>query len=383
MLRLTYNNERKEFSTGLAVDPEKWDSSKYKVKGKTEDATQTNKYIDEVKGKILSLFKDMLLDENVSLGLLVDKFLGRDEGNMSLLELIQYHNDNFESRIGTDFSLSTFKKYRVTFSRIKEFVQHSFSKPDLKLKELSYKFMADFEHFLKTVHHNDHNTAIKHCKNLKKIINMALLNGWIKSNPFTAFKCSYKDVDRVYLTQQELEQIENKTFSSRKLQITRDIFLFQCYTGLAFADMAKLRQEDISMGIDGGRWIITRRKKTDVRSAIPLLPKALALLDKYNAGADKPILPFYSIQKFNSYLHEIADVCGINKNITSHVGRRTFATTIALANGVSLESISKILGHTSTKITHQYAMVTDMKVSQDMQELKEKLSNNLKTASNE
>jgi site-specific recombinase XerD len=180
-------------------------------------------------------------------------------------------------------------------------------------------------------------------------------------------------VDRVYLSKSELESIEAKTFKLQRLQIAKDAFLFQCYTGLSFCDMAKLTKEDISNGIDNNQWILIRRKKTDTRSAIPLLPQALRILDKYKDNENNKLLPCTCIQRFNTYLHELAELCGINKNLTSHVGRRTFATTIALANGIGLETISKVLGHSSTKVTQLYAVVTDLKLSEDMQLLKERL----------
>jgi site-specific recombinase XerD len=205
---------------------------------------------------------------------------------------------------------------------------------------------------------------------------VGVINQWIKDNPFKQFKTGYKDVDRIYLTQHELTIIEEKTFRLQRLSFVRDIFLFQCYTGLAYSDMARLTIGHVSPGIDGNKWIIIRRKKTDVRAAIPLLPKAEELIQKYHSGSTepgKPLFSFYAIQKFNAYLHEIAELCEINKNLTSHVGRRTFATTIALANGISLETISKLLGHTSTRITSQYAVVTDHKIGQDMAQLKETL----------
>ena len=167
----------------------------------------------------------------------------------------------------------------------------------------------------------------------------------------------------------KLLYIEQKTFKIDRLEIVKDLFLFQCYTGLAYSDMALLTEKDVSLGIDGNKWIIIRRKKTDIRSVIPLLPIALTILDKYSSEQrNNKLLPCYAIQKFNSYLQEVADLCEIRKNLTSHVGRRTFATEVALANGVSIETISRILGHSSTKITHQYAVVTDMKVSEEMKQ---------------
>lgn len=375
MLRISFNNQRKEFSTGFSLEPSKWDNSKYRVKAKTQEANQINQYIDEAKAKILSIFRDMVLDEDISLDRLIDRFLGKDEQTLTLRQLVKYHNENFKSRVGVDFAFSTFEKYEITAKRIESFLLEHYKKPDFRLKDLNNRFITDFDYYLKTVHKNDHNTTTKYCKNLKKILNVAVTNNWIEANPFNGYKCSYKEVDRIYLSKSELEIIEGKNFKLQRLQIAKDMFLFQCYTGLSFCDMAKLNKEDISNGIDSNQWILIRRKKTDTRSAIPLLPQALRIIDKYKDNEGNKLLPCTCIQKFNSYLHELAELCGINKNLTSHVGRRTFATTIALANGIGLETISKVLGHSSTKVTQLYAVVTDLKLSEDMQLLKDRLQN--------
>ncbi len=380
-LRLTYNQERKNISTGFNINSARWDKSKSMVKGTKDDAVKINSYISQTKATLMELFNDMLKDRDINLDILVDRFFGRDVNNMTLMELVEYHNKDFKSRIGTDYTFSTFEKYDILHRKLIAFIPYRYNKKDIRLKDLSHKFMADFDFYLKNHDKNEHNTAVKYLQNLKKIINVGVINQWIRDNPFKQFKTGYKDVDRVYLTQHELTIIEEKTLPLERLSLVKDLFLFQCYTGLAYSDMARLTAGHVSPGIDGNKWIIIRRKKTDVRAAIPLLPKAEELIHKYNTGDNNPsrsLFSFYSIQKFNAYLHEIAELCGINKNLTSHVGRRTFATTIALANGISLETISKLLGHTSTRITSQYAVVTDLKISQDMAQLRNTLKGKAK-----
>lgn len=375
-LRFTYGGERRNISTGFSIVPERWDVSKGKVKGAKDDASGINAYISQTRGRVMEFFNSMVKDGDVSLDLLADRLLGGETVSRTLLELVQFHNQDFETRIGVDYTFSTFEKYDILRKKLVEFIPLKYSRKDIRLKDLTAQFMADFDFHLKTVDKNEHNTATKYLKNLKKVLNVAVAHGWIESNPFRHFKATYKDVERVYLTQHELTLIEKKKLQPGRLTLVRDAFLFQCYTGLAYSDMAKLTRGDVAPGIDGNRWIITRRKKTDVRAAIPLLGQAEELIGRYDDGGNdpsRPLFPFYAIQKFNAYLHEIADLCGISKNLTSHVGRRTFATTIALHNGISLETISKILGHTSTKITAEYAVVTDMKVAQDMAALRSKL----------
>ncbi len=371
-LRITYNKERKNISTGFNISPSKWDSNRGTVKGIKDNAIQVNAYISQTKAKIMELFNQMLKDGDINLDTLVDKFFGRDTNNMTLMELVKHHNDDFNARIGTDYTFSTYEKYDILRRKLEAFIPLKYKKKDIRLKDLGHMFMADFDFYLKNHDKNEHNTTVKYLKNLKKILNVGVVNGWLDETPFDGYKATYKDVDRIYLTQSELDLIKRKDFKLERLQIVKDLFLFQCYTGLAYSDMAKLTTGNISPGIDGNKWIITRRRKTDVRAAIPLLPQAQEIIEKYHNEeniSNSPLLPCYVIQKFNSYLHEIADICGIYKNLTSHVGRRTFATTIALANGIGLETISKILGHTTTKITAQYAVVTDHKIGQDMSRL--------------
>lgn len=378
-LRLSFNGERKNISTGFFMHPVKWDNSKGRVRGKDESAVKTNAYISETKAKLMELFNQMLKERDINLDILVDRFFGRDINNMTLMELVSYHNKDFEARINIDYAYSTFEKYDILRKKLEAFLAYKYNKKDIRLRDLTHKFMIDFDFYLKDHDKNEHNTCVKYHQNLKKIINMGIVHQWIKDNPFKQFKTRYKDVDRVYLTQHELTLLEQKEFRLERLSLVKDLFIFQCYTGLAYVDMAKLTAGNVAPGIDGNKWIVTRRQKTDVRAAIPLLSKAEEIIKKYESGdsnLNRPLFPFYSIQKFNSYLHEIADLCEINKSLTSHVGRRTFATTIALANGLSLETISKLLGHTSTRITSQYAVVTDHKIGKDMELLKNTLAFN-------
>jgi len=373
MLRLTYNKKRIQASTGFYMDASKWDAKKSKVKGGSEEAKLVNDYIRNTHNRLLEIFQEQSKKGEVLLEAVYDKFMGKDIETMTLMQLVTLHNGFIKERVGIDYSPATFIKYDVTRKKLLSFLAH-LGKKDVRLVDLNRKFIADFDYYMKSVDGNSHNTTTKYCKNLKTILNLALLNGWLDKNPFLQFKTVYKLNQKVYLSQDELTSIQNKQFKTDRLTKVRDMFLFQCYTGLAFVDMLNLKCADITTGIDGNKWIIKNRQKTEIRSAIPLLTPAIQVIEKYkpnyaNTPLD-PLLPMFSNQKYNAYLQEIADVSGINKNLTSHVGRRTFATTVALSNGVSIETISKILGHSTTKITHQYAVVTDLKVSQEMEKLK-------------
>jgi integrase len=343
------------------------------MKGTSPEAKQINEYIQQTQSKLIAIYNEMLKDGDINLDNLIERFYGRDVSPMTLMELVKHHNADIQKRIGVDYTFSTFEKYDILRKKLESFIPFRYSKQDIRLKDLTHDFAAEFDYYLRKNDGNSHNTVAKYLKNLKRILNVAVTSKWIKQNPFDEIKAVYKDVERVYLSLAELKTIEAKSFRLERLNIVKDLFLFQCYTGLAYSDMAKLTEADITNGIDGNKWIIIRRKKTDVRSVIPPLQQSLAIIDRYKDNDSGRLLPCYAIQKFNAYLHEIAELCEINKNLTSHVGRRTFATTIALANGVSIETIAKILGHTSTKITHQYAVVTDLKVSEEMKKIKELL----------
>ncbi len=378
MLRISHNNERKQISTGFNVKEEKWDTNKNTVKGKDELAIKINDYLRITTMKIHEVFNEMLKDGDIYLENLMDKVLGKDANTSTLMQLANFHLSQIKSKIGNDYALGTFKKYTVTLHKLQKFLPFCYKKPDIRLKDLSLKFIADFDHFMKTELGNDHNTTIKHCKNLKAIINNGIINGWIEKNPFFGFKTPYRVKEKVYLNAEELKVIQEKTFKIDRLTIVRDLFVFQCFTALSYQDMANLKGKDVTVGIDGSKWIIIYRQKTNIRCGIPLLPAALKVIEHYNPDymneLSKQLLPVYSNQKFNSYLKEIADFCGINKELSSHAGRRTFSTTVALANGITIETIRSIIGHApGSKITHQYAVVTDLKVSEEMNKLKKLL----------
>jgi len=376
ILRISHDTGRKQLSTGFMIPIDKWDAAKGRVKGNDEFSEQVNTYIRNTTNRLYEIFNDLSKKGDVYLETLYNVFIGKDEDNMTLMQLVNYHNEQMRSRLGVDYAVATLKKYEVTKNKLLRFLKSEDIK-DIRLKDLTRKFIADFDIYMKLKEGNDQNTTTKHCKNLKTMANLAVFNGWLDKTPFDGYKTPYKIKEKVFLSIDELKLLEEKHFKINRLELVKDLFLFQCFTGLAFADMEKLVGKDITVGIDGSKWIITYRRKTDVRSAIPLLPTAIRVIEKYNPEyssklTDK-LLPVYTNQKFNSYLQEIAEIVGINKTLTSHAGRRTFATTVALANGVSIETISKILGHSSTKITHQYAVVTDLRISEEMKRLKDKL----------
>jgi site-specific recombinase XerD len=266
-----------------------------------------------------------------------------------------------------------------------EVPQGAIAYSDIGLKEINFKFVTGFEYYLKSFKPLDHqkplgnNGVMKHMERFRKMINVALKNEWMEKDPFKAYKPKFTKYERGFLTEEELQTIEQKEFNIERLQFVKDLFIFSCYTGLTYTDTINLTPANLIRGIDGDYWLITSRQKTGTSVKIPLLPKALKIIDNYRSNpksiADGSLFPKISNQRLNGYLKEMADLCSINKNLTFHLARHTFATTVTLSNGVPIESVSKMLGHTKITTTQVYAKVIERKLSDDMKSLKLKLSN--------
>jgi len=303
---------------------------------------------------------------------------GKSKNRRALVEVFTLFNKQLEAKVGHGYSYGTLEKYQATCQKVEKYIRDQYHRSDLFLDELDFQFITNYELYLKSQLNNKHNTTSKSVSFLKRIIRYSIHNGWLDKDPFMSFRCPYKDPERDFLSQDELETLQGKTLVVNRLAIVRDMYVFSCYTGFPFSDIEKLTPDDITTGIDGEKWIIYNRVKTGNRAPIPLLPVPLNIIAKYK---DYPVnlnkgrlLPVYSNQKINGYLKELAAICGINKNLTFHTARHTFATTVTLTNGVPIETVSKMLGHTSIKTTQIYSKVVDTKISQDMKALKEKLN---------
>lgn len=378
--RVTVDGKRAEISLKKKIAPAKWDAKAGCVKGNNEEARTINNYITQVKSELFKLYTQlMVVDEFVTAEKIKLHFTGSKEERKTLLKVFEYHNTQMEKMVGIDVVPATLVKFKTIKSKVESFIKFHYKKSDMFLEELSYQFITNFEFYLKTEENIQHNTSMKYIQNLKKIIHISVKNGWLMRDPFTDFRCSFKKVDRNVLTEEELEVLENKAFNIRRIEVVKDLFVFSCYTGLAYIDVMNLTTNNISVGIDGEKWIFTERHKTGEKVRVPLLPVALGILNKYKTDPEVlnqgGLLPKLSNQKLNAYLKEVADLCGINKNLTFHLARHTFATTVTLANGVPMETVSKLLGHSSIKTTQIYAKVIEKKVSEDMKFLKSKLQN--------
>jgi site-specific recombinase XerD len=378
-IRITVNGRRLDHSIQRCVEPSQWSAAAGRVKGNNDQAHRVNLYLETLNAKVLRLEREMEID-----GMTVDftnfreKWLGLTERRRMLLEVFQQHNDQMAAltKAGKDFAPATLTRYKTTLDHTRAFLRRKYRVDDIDIKKLNFEFAHDFEFWLKTDRKCAHNTTMKYIANLKKIVNGCIRKGWLPRDPFWGFKTTKQEVVREALTEQELGILEAKTFYVDRLNIVKDIFLFSCYTGLAYADVKKLKRSEIAPGIDGNYWIFTSRQKTETPSRIPLLPPTLAIIEKYK---DFPgcedfgyVLPVLSNQKMNAYLKEIGDICGIRKTFTFHIARHTFATTVTLSNGVPIETVSKMLGHKNLKTTQHYARVFDRKVSDDMQQLRTK-----------
>ena len=377
-VRCTMNNQRFELSTSIFICPESWDDKRQQVVGRSEEAKILNNRLNKISNSVQDVYSQLeSKGEPFSTLNVKDKLLGISN-EKGVLEILDGIIKGIEARVGNDYSEGTLKHYKTTRDRLIEFLRKKFGRNDISLSLVDYSFVNAFDIYLKTEYQLKPNTALTYHKHLKKAMNTGIAMNLISHNPYSSFKVSRNETHRDYLTIQELEQIRNKEISTLRMETIRDIFIFACYTGLGYAELEKLNRMHIQQGNDGGKWIIIDRTKTDIRCRVPLLPQAIVILQKYenfpvtqNRGK---LLPVYSNQKMNEYLKELAGICGINKNLSMHVARHTFATTVTLSNGVPIETVSKMLGHTSLKTTQIYARIVDSKISKDMNQLKLKLA---------
>lgn len=383
-VRITINGARTEFSTNRQCDPQKWISMAGKLNGKTEEAKIFNAYLEAVQHRIYDIHRDLVASGQVVSGNLIkEKYFGVVDKARTLLEIFEHHNQQFSDLVGKQFSHRTLQKFITTKSHLQEFLKWKYKASDIDIKKLGFEFINDFEFYLKTEKNCRHNTVMQYVKKLKKIVRNCVANNWLEKDPFVAYKVTINETNRVYLQADELKRIEEKSLVNERMSKVRDIFVFSCYTGLSYSDIEKLTPADISIGIDGEKWIFTTRTKTDTASRIPLLPVALSIIEKYagdpKTGIKKRLLPVSSNQRMNSYLKELAAACTINKELTFHCARHTFATTVTLTNGVPIETVSKMLGHKNLRTTQHYAKILDKKVSEDMSLLRSKFSTNKAT----
>ncbi len=373
-VRITVNKERAELSIKRDIAISNWDIFRCRAKESSENLILLNTYLDDVYAEVLNAHKQLHSERKLITAKAIKlRYLGEDEQKMTLMQAVAFHNSN----INNELKAGTLKNYFSTERYLKEFLRDRLKTDDLYLVQLNYRFIIDFENFVRTYKPKkerkicSNNGVMKHMSRLMKITNMAIRMEWLEKNPFKNYRLRFIKNERDFLTERELNLLEETNFMTLGLKRVKDIFLFSCYTGLSYIDIKDLRPDQILIGVDGNRWIHTKRAKTNEPLKIPLLPRAREILDKYEEESKhtEKVLPVYSNQKTNKYLKEIARASRIHKNITFHVARHTFATTITLSNGVPIETVSKLLGHTKLSTTQIYARVLQKKVGEDMQNL--------------
>ena len=385
--RITINSQRFDTSTGHYVEEAKWSSETSRMKGNSEEARSINGQLELIKSNVYETEKKLFMKEvEITFESFKTEYQGKKERNRFLVPIFQDHNNKIKALLGKEYAPGTLERYTTSLKHTIEFMQWKYNISDIDITKIDHAFIADYEFWLRSVRNCANNTAVKYIKNFHKIIKICLANDWMDKNPFANYKSKVKEVERVYLTEDEIQAIIEKEFKTERLALVRDIFLFSCFTGLAYIDVKNLTKSHVSIGIDGEKWIFTHRQKTESASKIPILPVTQMIIDKYennpqSINNDK-LLPILSNQKMNAYLKEIAAVCEIEKELTFHIARHTFATTVTLTNGVPIESVSKMLGHKNLRTTQHYAKVLDRKVSDDMKLLKDKFSKNMITENN-
>jgi site-specific recombinase XerD len=385
--RITINGKRIELSTNRFVEISKWSTEAGKMKGNSIEARSINSHLDMLRIQIIDMQMELVHKKiPVTAETLKSKILGVDEKERMIIPIYQNHNDKIEDLIGNGYAYGTLERFKISLKHLQEFIQWKYNVSDIGINKIDYAFVTEFEFYLRSIKKCNNNTAVKYVRNFRKIIKICLDNDWLDKNPCSRYEGKMKEVERDYLTEEELNRIYNKRFSSERLTLVKDIFIFSCYTGLAYVDVKGLKKDHIAIGIDGEKWIFKNRQKTDTKSKIPVLPIAQEIIQKYENHPrclnENTILPILTNQKMNSYLKEIGDLCEITKEITYHMARHTFATSVTLTNGVPIETVSKMLGHKNIQTTQHYAKILDKKVSEDMQILRDKFNScNQKTKS--
>lgn len=377
-IRIRVNNEKMEFPSGQFIHSEHWDDKKQKAV-KSKEAGTINSMLDAVKAEINQNISQLYISKSEFSIDNVRKLLKGDavEENHTFIKVAQEHNINFEKQIGTKYSYGSYKNYKTTLKYLIEFVPIFYGKKDMPLKAVNYKFCEAYFTYLTSQKACHINGANKQIQRLKKIINYAIRLGYIQSNPMASFGLEFEPAHKVALTMDEIKRLWDLKLNRAVLKDVRDVFLIQCFTGLCYGDIKRLSGKHITAGIGNSLWIRMEREKTKVAFAVPLLKPALLVLNKYlpAAAIDVPLLPVISNQKMNDNLKVLQELAGISKNLTSHLARHSFATTVTLSNGVPIETVSRMLGHTKLSTTQIYAKVLDVKIGEDMKLLGERLAN--------
>lgn len=374
--RITINKIRAEFSTGRTIDPNQWDSKKNRAKGTTEKSKEINEALSGINNKIYNLLREMeYRGDYVSAKTLADEFQGKNERDKTIIQLFKDHNDRMKSTVGLDFAKNTPKKYNTSLKHLKDFLNTKGRGSDIPAKFIDLKFLNDFDHYLTLKAKLQPGSINTVMTAFKKIIRIALAHKIIFHNPFIGYKSKKVQIKRRYLEPAELKLIETSTLNDPKLERVRDFFLFACYTGLSHCDVTKITKDNLQFGISGGLIIQGNRQKTKTPFIIPVLEPAKCILEKYQSWpkiGDK-LIPIISNQKTNQYLKDLGEAIGLEKELTFHMARHTFATTVTLSNGIPMETVKTMMAHSDIRTTQHYGKLLHEKVINDMSVLNSRL----------
>lgn len=377
--RLTYKGERKPFAIGFFINPECWNNKIQEAVPTNEENNFLNTQLSLIKTKINQAFLFLQVNNpDFDINDLYNQYLGKSlQKNVGLIEVYDEYLKRIHKLIGKELKLVTYNKYKESKVHLVDFIYWKMKTKDIKLNALKANFIVDYEYFLKTEKNFQTGTIYKAIQRFRKVVRYAVGNDYLGKDPFMLYKSLRPKKELVYLTKEELKALEDYDFRQSRLEQVKDMFVFCCYTGLAFNEMVRLEDIHIIVGFDGNKWIKMTREKTNRDIAIPLLQISTTIIEKYYNNINQYVFPSISNQKFNSYLKEIADVVGINKNLTHHIARKTFATTVLLYNDVPMEIVSELLGHSKMSITQEhYGKVVQKKVSEHMAVLTTKLRPN-------
>lgn len=379
-MRITINGQRIETTLNLSVAPANWNNVAEKSTGKDKISLAVNSRLDSIRMRLMDIYRELELDGlEINPRIILNKYLGREENSeISLMALFKEHNDESRKLVGIDVAPGTLERYETSYRHTLEFMTNKYKIADIPLSKVDYQFIRDYEVYLKTKRRCSHNTTVKYLKNFRKIINIALARELIRKDPFANIKFTMNEVERDFLEDHELQKILVKKFDTERLTIIRDAFIFCSFTGLAFSDIKGLKSEHLVRDNNDVLWIRKRRQKTKNMCNIPLLEIPLQILERYKKHPvclkRDVLLPIPTNQKMNAYLKEVGDLCGIKKQLTTHVARYTYATSVCLANGVSIENVAKMLGHSDISMTQHYARVLDKSILKDMKNVESRFA---------
>lgn len=378
MMRITYRKERINITLSIRITEKQWDAQRQKLKGLSTNTEETNNLLDTFKARAFHAYNSLLkVEEQIHVRQIAEKMHGEEVVHVDLMEAFDRHIKNMLARLGVDVALGTIIKYRTIKNKVMKFLRVKYRTDDIPLSSVDRKFITELDQYFRGVLKSQNNTVLKNMQQLKTVLRVCKLNDWMRHDPFEFYLFKFKETFREFLTMEEIQKLALCDGLSQGLEEVRDVFLFQCWTGLAHADLYKLKPQNVRTEADGVRWLYLQRTKTTAMVHVPLLPMSEKILNKYSSHAKclekGNLLPVTQNQPMNRALKKLGELAGITKSISTHMGRHTFATTVLLNNGVKIETVSRLLAHKNIRTTQIYGKITDMKVSADMHELGNKL----------